>query len=293
MADETEARPARLTPRQRGFSAKNLQLSEYDPERHGFVDQWLASIKHMVKADERLVGDSWPQDALYFVVSSKLRGSAASWFESECLQQDTEADQTFDALDKKLRRRYGARMRPTQATYKVMQRKKQPQETFLEFAHALRKLAQGVAVTEDYFVEAFASGLRYGPQAAVREHEPETLMEAVDVVIRTYGENDMRPRSIKGQVMYVAADNVDQDDENHGGGGNGLLSPWPKPQGSQSTKRPHDDADDNQKPSKQPYRNRACFECGEEGHFKRDCPVWKKKQAKKPNRDGKPKSSGN
>ncbi|KAJ0391233.1 hypothetical protein P43SY_010677 [Pythium insidiosum] len=172
------AGPQVATPRALGFDARKLGFGEYDPEKDGIVDTWLASVDNAVRADEVLVGGKWPTEALYYVVGSKLRGSAATFFSSmEAIAMN--ADRTYDALAARLRQQYGTKLTEAAAVNKLMQRKKQATESYQEYAMALRQVAEGVPVGEHFFIEAFQDGLGDFTGSLVRNRVPATLMDAV------------------------------------------------------------------------------------------------------------------
>ncbi|KAJ0393889.1 hypothetical protein P43SY_007544 [Pythium insidiosum] len=150
--------PQVATPRSLGFDARKLGFDEYDPEKNGIVDTWLASVDNAVRADEVLVGGKWPTEALYYVVGSRLRGSAATFFASmEVIA--TPADRTYASLATRLRQQYGTKLTEAAAVNRLMQRKKQSMESYQEYATALRQTAEGVQVGEQFFIEAFQDGL--------------------------------------------------------------------------------------------------------------------------------------
>ncbi|KAJ0397444.1 hypothetical protein ATCC90586_009028 [Pythium insidiosum] len=152
------AGPQVATPRSLGFDARKLGFDEYDPEKNGIVDTWLASVDNAVRADEVLVGGKWPTEALYYVVGSRLRGSAATFFASmEVIA--TPADRTYASLATRLRQQYGTKLTEAAAVNRLMQRKKQSMESYQEYATALRQTAEGVQVGEQFFIEAFQDGL--------------------------------------------------------------------------------------------------------------------------------------
>ncbi|KAJ0391766.1 hypothetical protein P43SY_010693 [Pythium insidiosum] len=240
--------PQPATPRSLGFDARKLGLNEYDPEKDGIVDTWLASVENAVRADEVLVGGKWPTAALYYVVGSKLRGSAATFFASmEAIA--TSADRTYDSLAARLRQQYGTKLTEAAAVNKLMQRKKQAGETYQEYAMALRQAAEGVPVGEQFFIEAFQDGLGDFTGSLVRNKAPATLMDAVHCATLARG-NDGRgvertswQRGRGARAPEVAPINLVQvaDDEYQGPSdaqdvgpapATKTMVPWPKQQPS-------------------------------------------------------------
>ncbi|KAJ0394739.1 hypothetical protein ATCC90586_008853 [Pythium insidiosum] len=184
---------AATTPRSLGFDARKLGFNEYDPEKDGIVDTWVASVDNAVRADEVLVGGKWPSDALYYVVGSKLRGSAATFFASmETIAAP--ADRNCDALTIGLRQQCGIKVTEAAAViYRLMQRKKQPTESYQEYARALRQAAEGVPVGEQFFIEAFQDGLGDFTGSLVRNRAPATLMDAVHCATLARGHDGRGP----------------------------------------------------------------------------------------------------
>ncbi|KAJ0394225.1 hypothetical protein ATCC90586_010373 [Pythium insidiosum] len=166
---------AATTPRSLGFDARKLGFNEYDPEKDGIVDTWLAGVDNAVRADEVLVGGKWPSDALYYVVGSKLRGSAATFFASmETIAAP--ADRNYDALTIRPRQQCGTKLTEAAAVNRLMQRKKQPTESYQEYATALRQAVEGVPVGEQFFIEAFQDGLGDFTGSLVRNRAPATTV---------------------------------------------------------------------------------------------------------------------
>ncbi|KAJ0393020.1 hypothetical protein ATCC90586_008610 [Pythium insidiosum] len=298
------AGPQPATPRSLGFDARKLGLSEYDPERDGIVDTWLASVDNAVRADEVLVGGRWPTDALYYVVGSKLRGSAATFFTSmEAL--GTTADRTYDSLSTRLRQQYGTKLTEAAAVNKLMQRKKQANETYQEYAMALRQAAEGVQVGEHFFIEAFQDGLGDFTGSLVRNKAPATLMDAVHCATLARGNDGrgvektgwQRVRGARvpevatvGLVQAVGEEHQAPPNEQEGDPDREQSTPavkptvpWPKQQpagvpaagskrkwqGQQGSGYSHYGPSPNKRRAEGPRR---CYGCGATGHMIASCP---------------------
>jgi hypothetical protein len=161
-----------------GSDARKLAFGNYNPEPDDYVDTWLTAVANSTRADEILVGAQWPQEALYYVVGSRLEGSAATFFNS--LEQiATPGDRRLDRLAERLHQQHGTKMTEATVVNKMMQRKKDLTESYQEYAMALRDLAQGVSVGERVFIEAFEDGLGDFTGSLVRNKSPAMLMDAV------------------------------------------------------------------------------------------------------------------
>ncbi|KAJ0404130.1 hypothetical protein ATCC90586_005037 [Pythium insidiosum] len=287
------------TPRSLGFDARKLGFGEYDPEKDGIVDMWLASVDNAVRADEVLVGGKWPSEALYYVVGSKLRGSAATFFSSlEAIA--TNADRTYDALATRLRQQYGTKLTEAAAVNKLMQRKKQATESYHEYAMVLRQAAEGVPVGEHFFIEAFQDGLGDFTGSLVRNRAPSTLMDAVHCATLARGNDGRatersswaRGRAARASdpapvnlVQAPAVENQTDPDEEPKWQPEGQLPkttvPWPRHQktdasaGNHKRKWQQNPGNSHYGPGPSKRRTegpRRCYGCGAPGHMIASCP---------------------
>ena len=150
-----------------------------------------------------------------------------------------------------------------------MGRKKGAKETFIEYATELRALGNGVPIDESWYVTAFTNGVDGLTRGLVRVQAPTTLMEAAHVAARLRGNDG----------SYVARAWGSHNKENDRGAGKYEKKPrfgdkrappsrmLPVKTHSRGRPGPYQRPDKSFK-----SEGRACFVCGEDGHFARACP---------------------
>jgi hypothetical protein len=120
------------------FNAKNLLLTDYDPDDDGKVDSWITRVRAAIQCDELAIGMTWPTRLLYYAVGQRLRGNASSWWQFyERAAREDPTKQTVEALLFELRLRYGTRLSKADATIREIKREKEVNETFAEYGRAL------------------------------------------------------------------------------------------------------------------------------------------------------------
>ena len=136
---------------------KDLMFSTYKPE-DGPIETWLVRFDTAVRADETLRSVTWPRDVLFQVAAAKLDRGAATWF-GNIAESIDDADHHYDFLKDLLQRQYGRQESVEEVVAIVMGRKKNPRESFVEYATELRALGNGVAIKESWYVTAFTNGV--------------------------------------------------------------------------------------------------------------------------------------
>lgn len=257
----------------------------------------------MIRADECALGKTWPPMLLYYTLGTKLCGNARTWF-TEYERTATNSQRDAYVLLDKLKERYGTRLTEPEAIFRIGMRpkKEEEEESFEEYANALRQESLGVQIKDSIRVEAFLNGLNDLTQALSRARNPKNLSEAVAAALGTRT-GDRRailtPRRAKAKspvdttVAKVLAALAKQTGADSSGESEGEEKPqWvPKPAyAKQSTngshKRCHADqgnqkGEQGKKPRTESTAMRSrfgnkCFNCDEERHFARKCPKPRK-----------------
>ncbi|KAJ0391696.1 hypothetical protein P43SY_010532 [Pythium insidiosum] len=275
------------TPRNLGFSIRNVILREYDPSRDGLVDVWIQSVKKAIAADEAMMGARWPEPPLYHLASGKLLGNAATWlrqYERATPMEERTLQHFFGAL----KERFGTKLDEIEVVERLAQRGKRVGESYAEYAEALSKLAEGVDIPERQLLSAFLRGLGRAVGPLIRAQKPRTINEAVyeaELNMKSDGRDEgEKERARPARALLVR-------DEGRTGEDVDQQAPWPQGPYQWPTptwgKRPASQMDpgdsggpptpgqgQSQPWGKRPRRERAdiqCFKCRQMGHYAREC----------------------
>ncbi|KAJ0391854.1 hypothetical protein P43SY_010754 [Pythium insidiosum] len=298
------------TPRNLGFSIRNVIFREYDPTRDGLVDVWIQSVKKAIAADEAMMGARWPEPPLYHLASGKLLGNAATWlrqYERATPMEERSLEHFFGAL----KERFGTKLDEIEVVDRLAQRGKRVGESYAEYAESLSKLAEGVDIPERQLLSAFLRGLGRSVGPLIRAQKPRTINEAVyeaELNMKSDGRDEgEKDRTRPARTLLVrdegeAANNPTLMGSRRTGpqpwaqdGGWDQYPPsrapwpqgpyqWPTPTSGKRTAGQMDPGDPRGPPvqgqgppqqwGKRPRRDRAdvqCFKCRQMGHYAREC----------------------
>ncbi|OWZ02184.1 hypothetical protein PHMEG_00026296 [Phytophthora megakarya] len=163
--------------------AKALKLAKFRGLDDAMpVTMGLKTVRAEVRRQAVTMGVQWSEAQLYHEVASHLDGEAKRWFATvmESVQPEDESIGTLAAM---LCTKYmGQRTGPEVVDLL--------NERLVEYAQALREIAERGDVGEDWLVNAFLKGMN-SPEGAthVRGHRPMKLDEAVNLAVPHIGDN--------------------------------------------------------------------------------------------------------
>lgn len=147
------------------------------------------------------------------------------------------------------------------AVARMMGRRKQADETFMEFATALLEEGDGHAIAEPFFVAAFVNGLDDDDTARLlRTTKPSDLRSATKEAIWLRRSDGAAVASERHEKRTRPAESGAARPDRHDIYRSDSQKEW---------KRARRDAE----PLQARKLNLRCFFCGEHGHYARECPV--------------------
>ncbi|KAE8962360.1 hypothetical protein PR001_g29729 [Phytophthora rubi] len=147
------------------------------------VSMWLKTVRQEVRRQAVAMGVEWNENQLYHEVASHLDGEAKRWFAAvmESVQPEEESINTLATM---LRAKYMTQRSGPEVVDLLNARRQIRGEWLVDYAQALREIAERGEIGDDWQVSAFLKGMSSVTGAThVRGHRPKTLDEALKVAI--------------------------------------------------------------------------------------------------------------
>ncbi|KAE8877514.1 hypothetical protein PF010_g30833 [Phytophthora fragariae] len=147
------------------------------------VSMWLKMVRQEVRRQAVTMGVEWNENQLYHEVASHLDGEAKRWFAAvmESVQPEEESINTLATM---LRAKYMTQRSGPEVVDLLNTRRQIRRERLVDYAQALREIAERGEIGDDWQVSAFLKGMSSVTGAThVRGHRPKTLDEALKVAI--------------------------------------------------------------------------------------------------------------
>ncbi|KAE8960937.1 hypothetical protein PR002_g30056 [Phytophthora rubi] len=152
------------------------------------VSMWLKTVRQEVRRQAVTMGVEWNENQLYHEVASHLDGEAKRWFATvmESVQLEEESINTLATM---LRAKYMTQRSGPEVVDLLNARRQMRGERLVDYAQALREIAERGEIGDDWQVSAFLKGMSSVTGAThVRGHRPKTLDEALKVAIPQVGD---------------------------------------------------------------------------------------------------------
>ncbi|KAE9178723.1 hypothetical protein PF005_g23958 [Phytophthora fragariae] len=152
------------------------------------VSMWLKTVRQEVRRQAVTMGVEWNENQLYHEVASHLDGEAKRWFATvmESVQLEEESINTLATM---LRAKYMTQRSGPEVVDLLNARRQMRGDRLVDYAQALREIAERGEIGDDWQVSAFLKGMSSVTGATHGcGHRPKTLDEALKVAIPQVGD---------------------------------------------------------------------------------------------------------
>lgn len=231
-------------------SADNEHIPIFDPENtHISAKQWVRAV------DDTGNMHRWTEEYKVYMGAPKLRGLAKIWYEGISATKII----TWQELKVKLPLAFPFQQNHAELLTQMMNRKKQANENYTRYFYEKQALLEKCGITGERALSCIISGIdnpmvRIGAKAAAgSSHEPGTLLPFLQ---------ECETEAVVNGQTHRRSSN-----------GNKIVSRPYKRTWDQTNTNRHREA------PRQPFK---CFECGQTGHIRPNCPRLRRKSEKVP-----------
>ncbi|KAG6623585.1 Retrovirus Polyprotein [Phytophthora cinnamomi] len=169
--------------------AKSLKLTKFKGLDDAMpVTMWLKTVRAEVRRQAVTMGIIWQDKQLYHEMAAHLDGEAQRWF-AAVMETVPENEESISTLANMLRAKYMTQRTSPEVVDLLNARRQMRGERLVDYAQALREIAERGDVGEDWLVNAFLKGMSSTKGATnVGGHRPQSLDEAVILAVPHVGE---------------------------------------------------------------------------------------------------------
>jgi hypothetical protein len=259
---------------------RDVAGGEYDPDVHGYAEEWLDTMERNFESDGLLKGVEWPSRLQHSLIADRLLGRASEWYRY-ALKGVPSQERTYEMLKTQLISSFGLHPMRTSDIIKadMTTRPKRASETWKEYASVLHKMTAGIQVSEEWMVACFIKGIDSAAAKDLHLSRVQTMLAGVQMLEVLYGAGNV---STSKTTRAFAGALVEGEEEE---------SPKPTREDqlmesldvvcrliSNPSKRARDSGSGNEAvPASKRYRtdNQTCWNCGVMGHVASECTKTK------------------